>query len=202
MIAFADIRVLRGSWARIEKRAYSASAAAKGRENLPKLLQNIAEMDRQPPSAIYKFGPFALDIEAGMLLRGVEPTLLGQRAIALLRLLLDRAASPVSKDALVEAAWPGLAVEDSNLTVQIAALRRVLDQDGGAGWIEHRRHCQRSATSSSAAGSRKTVDCGPSFRALRRCCLVRRWHGRRHHHGPVAHQVAVRNCAQLQLRLS
>jgi TolB-like protein len=100
------------------------------------LLQNITEMDQQPPSAHYKFGPFALDIEARMLLRGVEPTLLGQRAIALLRLLLDRAASPVSKDALIEAAWPGLAVEDSNLTVQIAALRRVLDQDGGAAWIE------------------------------------------------------------------
>ena len=71
-----------------------------------------------------------------MLLRGVEPTLLGQRAIALLRLLLDRAGSPVSKDALIEAAWPGLAVEDSNLTVQIAALRRALDQEGGAAWIE------------------------------------------------------------------
>ena len=93
-------------------------------------------MDRQPPSTIYKFGPFALDIEAGLLLRGVKPTLLGQRAIALLRLLLERATSPVSKDALIEAAWPGLAVEDSNLTVQIAALRRVLEQDGGNGWIE------------------------------------------------------------------
>ena len=93
-------------------------------------------MERQPPSAIYKFGAFALDIQAGMLLRGVQPTLLGQRAIALLRLLLDRASSPVSKNDLIEAAWPGLAVEDSNLTVQIAALRRVLDQDGGAGWIE------------------------------------------------------------------
>jgi DNA-binding response OmpR family regulator len=100
--------------------AHPASTATKGRENGPKLLQNIAEMDR-PPSALYKFGPFTLDIEAGMLLRGVEPTLLGQRAIALLRLLLERAASPVSKDALIEAAWPGLAVEDSNLTVQIAA---------------------------------------------------------------------------------
>jgi TolB-like protein/Tfp pilus assembly protein PilF len=119
-----------------KSRAHFASTATKGRENGPKLLQNIAEMDRQPPSAIYKFGLFSLDIEAGMLLLGVEPTLLGQRAIALLRLLLDRAASPVSKDALIEAAWPGLAVEDSNLTVQIAALRRVLDQDGRAAWIE------------------------------------------------------------------
>src|SRR3954454_16892779 len=84
----------------------------------------------------YRFGHFALDADAGMLLHGGEPALLGQRAVALLRLLLERATSPVSKDALIEAAWPGLAVEDSNLTVQIAALRRVLEQDGGNGWIE------------------------------------------------------------------
>jgi TolB-like protein len=109
---------------------------AKGRESNPKLLQNVAEMDRQPLSLIYRFGSFAFDAEAGMLFRGGEPALLGQRAASLLRLLLERSASPVSKDALIEAAWPGLAVEDSNLTVQIAALRRVLEQDGGANWIE------------------------------------------------------------------
>lgn len=82
-----------------------------------------------------------------MLLRGVQPTLLGQRAVALLRLLLEHAAYPVSKDALIEAAWPGLAVEDSNLTVQIAALRRVLDQDGGPAGS---RHCRDEAIAISA----------------------------------------------------
>ena len=56
--------------------------------------------------------------------------------MALLRILIDRAGAPVSKDALMEAAWPGLAVEDSNLTVQIAALRRALGEaPGGEGWI-------------------------------------------------------------------
>src|SRR3954462_11520556 len=85
---------------------------------------------------IYKFGPFHLDADAGILFRGAQPTVLGRRAVALLRLLLERAGSPVSKDALIEAAWPGLTVEDSNLTVQIAALRRALEQDGGGGWIE------------------------------------------------------------------
>jgi len=94
-------------------------------------------MDRPPTPASYRFGAFTLDAEAGLLFRGGEPALLGQRAVALLlRLLLERPASPVSKEALIAAAWPGLAVEDSNLTVQIAALRRVLEQDGGAGWIE------------------------------------------------------------------
>lgn len=85
------------------------------------------------------FGPFRLDIGAGVLFHGVEPTPLGQRAVALLALLLDRTGALVSKEALIEAAWPGLAIEDSNLTVQIAAVRRVLQSlAGGACWIETR----------------------------------------------------------------
>jgi TolB-like protein/tetratricopeptide (TPR) repeat protein len=86
---------------------------------------------------IYEFGPFRLDPDAGILFRGTEPTVLGGRAVALLRLLLERAGAPVSKDALIEAAWPGLAIEDSNLTVQIASLRRVFEDTAqGANWIE------------------------------------------------------------------
>lgn len=84
----------------------------------------------------YEFGPFRLDADAEILFRGAEPIVLGQRAVALLRLLLEYAGRPVSKNALFEAAWPGLAVEDSNLTVQIAALRRVFGEAGGADWIE------------------------------------------------------------------
>ena len=77
-------------------------------------------------SDLYQFGPFRLDPEAGILYRGAEPTMLGRRAVALLRRLLENPGAPVSKDALVEAGWGGLAVADNNLTVQIAALRRVL----------------------------------------------------------------------------
>lgn len=85
----------------------------------------------------HSFGPFRLDADAEILFHGSEPIVLGQRAVALLRLLLERTGAPVSKDALIEAAWPGLAIEDSNLTVQIAALRRVLEEKaGGANWIE------------------------------------------------------------------
>ena len=88
-------------------------------------------------AAILEFGPFRLDVAAEILFRGTEPIVLGQRAVALLRLLVERTAEPVSKDALIEAAWPGLAIEDSNLTVQIAALRRVFGEVAGAAdWIE------------------------------------------------------------------
>jgi len=72
-----------------------------------------------------------------MLFRGAEPVALGQRAVALLRVLVERPGIPVSKDALIEAAWAGLTVEESNLAVQIAALRRVFGEEpGGARWIE------------------------------------------------------------------
>jgi TolB-like protein len=88
-------------------------------------------------ATIHEFGPFRIDAGAEMLFRGAEPVALGQRAVALLRLFLERAGAPVSKEALIEAAWPGLAIEDSNLTVQIAALRRVFAEvAGGAAWIE------------------------------------------------------------------
>lgn len=88
-------------------------------------------------ATIREFGPFRLDADADMLFNGAEPVALGQRAAALLRLLLENPRAPVSKDALIEAAWPGLAIEDSNLTVQIAALRRVFAKvPGGAAWIE------------------------------------------------------------------
>jgi len=72
-----------------------------------------------------------------MLFRGAEPIPLGRRAVVVLRVLVERSGAPVSKQALMDAAWPGLAVEDSNLVVQIAALRRVLGEEpGGDRWIE------------------------------------------------------------------
>src|SRR5689334_25422300 len=82
-------------------------------------------------------GPFRVDAKSESLLRGAEPVALGRRAVAVLRLLLERAGEPVSRQALIEAAWPRLAIEDSNLSVQIAAVRRVLaEQADGADWIE------------------------------------------------------------------
>ena len=89
-------------------------------------------------TGIYTFGPFRLDVAAGILFRGAEPVALGQRAVALLlQMLLEEPGTPISKDTLIESAWPGLAIEESNLTVQVAALRRVFaEEPGGENWIE------------------------------------------------------------------
>ena len=85
----------------------------------------------------HSFGPFRLDVGTEILFRGNEPTNAGQRAIALLRVLVERPGVPVATTVLIDAAWPNLAVEESNLSVQIAALRKVLGQEpGGEDWIE------------------------------------------------------------------
>jgi len=53
---------------------------------------------------------------------------IGARSRDILAFLLERPGELVSKDALLGAAWPNVAVEPNNVTVQIAALRRVLDE--------------------------------------------------------------------------
>lgn len=60
------------------------------------------------------------------------PVQLGARALNVLAILLDRPGALVSKDEIIDKAWPNVAVAPNNLTVQMAALRRVLD-DGRAG---------------------------------------------------------------------
>lgn len=85
----------------------------------------------------YQLGPFRLDTGSEVLFRGTQVTGLGRRPVAVLRTLVQEAGAPVSKGALLAAAWSGLAVEESNLPVQIAALRRVLaEEPGGETWIE------------------------------------------------------------------
>jgi adenylate cyclase len=84
----------------------------------------------------YELGPFRLDVLNAVLLHGSEPVALGRRAVALLQALIEKPGALVSKDVLIEAAWPGQAIEDSNLAVQIAALRRALAKaPGGDRWI-------------------------------------------------------------------
>ncbi|MBZ9756928.1 winged helix-turn-helix domain-containing protein [Mesorhizobium sp. ESP6-5] len=82
------------------------------------------------------FGPFVLDPEKGTLLRQDIPISIGHRGITLLAALAARPGDILTKAELMEAAWPGLAVEESNLTVQIATLRKALGPTGqGGDWI-------------------------------------------------------------------
>jgi len=82
------------------------------------------------------FGPFTLYPDRRALIRDGKTTELGQRACALLQSLLRAEGQPVSKAGLMEAGWPGIAVEEGNLTVQIAGLRKLLGTGPqGEEWI-------------------------------------------------------------------
>ena len=82
------------------------------------------------------FGPFVFESARGVLLRDGRPAPVNQKGIRLLAALLRAPGETVSKAALMDSAWPGTAVEESNLSVQIAALRKLLGtaHDGGE-WI-------------------------------------------------------------------
>jgi predicted ATPase len=76
------------------------------------------------------FGPFRLDLDRRALLRDGSPIALGGRALDLLCALAVAGGQLVTKDALMEQVWPGLAVEENNIQVQISALRRILREAG------------------------------------------------------------------------
>lgn len=84
----------------------------------------------------FAFGPYVLDPGRGTLLRDGVPVAIGRRAMALLRALLEADGQVVPKSQLMDAAWPGAFVEESNLSVQIAALRKLLGAGpAGVEWI-------------------------------------------------------------------
>src|SRR3954469_296102 len=78
------------------------------------------------------FGPFRLLPARQLLLEGDEPVALGSRALDILVALVERAGEVVGKEELIARVWPDTFVEDSNLRVHVAALRKALrdGQDG------------------------------------------------------------------------
>ncbi len=84
----------------------------------------------------FLFGPYTLDPERGALLRDGAALAIGHRGMALLRALVEADGQVVTKAELMDAAWPNSVVEESNLSVQVAALRKLLDPTAdGVDWI-------------------------------------------------------------------
>ena len=71
-----------------------------------------------------------------MVLRDGQPLAVGQRGVMLLKALLSRPGEVITKSELIDAAWGGAAVEESNLSVQVAALRKALGPlPSGGDWV-------------------------------------------------------------------
>lgn len=110
----------------------------------------------------YHFGPFVLRPATRELLAGAERQRLGARAFDLLLALVERAGGIVTRDELFERAWPGRAVIDDNLKVQVMGLRRLLGAEAivtvpGHGY----RFGLPVATGAGAAAAGTTIDRRP-----------------------------------------
>jgi TolB-like protein len=113
-------------------------AASGGLESGAEKFRNLAKQSRgcRPMSTKFAFGPFVLDAERGTLAREGLPVAISGRGVQLLKALLAAPGKLVTKADLMQAAWSHAAIEESNLSVQIAALRKQLGPgpDGGE-WI-------------------------------------------------------------------
>jgi TolB-like protein/Tfp pilus assembly protein PilF len=90
-----------------------------------------------PQEQIFEFGPFRLEAREHRLLRGKDVVPITGKAFATLKVLVQRQGSLVSKRDLMEAVWPGVAVEENNLDRSISMLRKALgDQDSGEPYIQ------------------------------------------------------------------
>src|SRR4051794_10564718 len=91
--------------------------------------RGAVDRSNDTPATTYCFGDCRFIPARQLLLHRDVPIRVGSRAIDLLHTLVRRPGSVVSKDDLIRAAWPDVLVDQSNLKVTIAALRRALAQD-------------------------------------------------------------------------
>jgi DNA-binding winged helix-turn-helix (wHTH) protein len=78
------------------------------------------------------FGPFRLFPAQRLLQKADQPLRLGSRALDILIALVERPGELISKAELIDRVWPNTFVEEENLRVHIATLRKTLGegQDG------------------------------------------------------------------------
>ena len=86
----------------------------------------------------YIFDEFELDTGRRLLTRGTERVRLGSRATDILLALVERPGVMIGAGQLTQRIWPDTFVDDTNLRVHIAALRKVLGRpEQGGEFIEN-----------------------------------------------------------------
>src|SRR5882724_4670842 len=81
----------------------------------------------------YEFGAFHLDVDSCCVVREGKPVELSENGYGLLLALVERHGQLVSREELLKLVWGDADVDDSNLAVNISALRKTLGTriDGG-----------------------------------------------------------------------
>ena len=78
------------------------------------------------PEQVVHFGPYRVYPRQRLIVDAEQPLRLGRRAMDILLLLLEHPGSVVSKQQLIARLWPNSVVEEVNLRVHMAALRKAL----------------------------------------------------------------------------
>ncbi len=88
-------------------------------------------------SPVYRFGAFLLVPSERMLLHEAEPVAIAGKAFDLLVALVSQAGHLMTKEELLRSVWPGVVVEEVNLSVNMSAIRKALARaPDSAEWIE------------------------------------------------------------------
>jgi TolB-like protein/Tfp pilus assembly protein PilF len=85
---------------------------------------------------VYRFDSFLLSQAERLLLNGDEQVSLTPKVFDTLLVLVENAGHLVTKEKLLEEVWPGTFVEEANLSVNIASLRKALSKGGKQQYIE------------------------------------------------------------------
>src|SRR5687767_4503620 len=114
----------------------AAVPVLKGGSNLLKQLQTSDDRGGRPhperdfmppdPPRLLRFGRFQISPAERMLRVDGVPAALGARAFDLLLALAERRERMVAKQELLDLVWPGVVVEEHNITAQISSLRKLL----------------------------------------------------------------------------
>lgn len=83
----------------------------------------------------FSFGPFQLHPAQRILRKNGKAVPLGSRAFDMLVAMVEQRGSVLGPEELMAVAWPGLAIDDSNVRVQIGNLRRTLRSEDGESYI-------------------------------------------------------------------
>jgi DNA-binding winged helix-turn-helix (wHTH) protein/tetratricopeptide (TPR) repeat protein len=88
----------------------------------------MSASENQKLKELYEFGPFRLDAEKEILLRGGDPVALTPKTFQILLVLIRHNQEVVTKDDLMKAVWPDTFVEEANLSRNIFMLRKALGE--------------------------------------------------------------------------
>jgi DNA-binding winged helix-turn-helix (wHTH) protein len=75
----------------------------------------------------FSFGPFVLIPERQLLLKEGSPVRVGARALEILTVLVERSGQLLNKQEIISSVWTDTFVDESNLKVNIAAIRKAID---------------------------------------------------------------------------